>query len=58
MPYYGVRVTGPAVTVIPPELSVIVGVDPNVNVYLSVVVTVIVKPEEEMDPHEVMLHPK
>ena len=29
----------------PPDCSVIVGVDPNVNVYLSVVVTVIVKPE-------------
>tara|TARA_A100001011_G_scaffold225347_1_gene233369 strand:- start:6 stop:227 length:222 start_codon:yes stop_codon:yes gene_type:complete len=47
MPYYGVNVTGPAVTVIPPESSVIVGVDPNVNVYLSVVVTVIEKPDAD-----------
>jgi hypothetical protein len=38
MPYYGVNVTGPAVTVIPPESSVIVGVDPNVNVYVNLVV--------------------
>ena len=32
MPYYGVKVTGPAVTVNPPDCSVILGVDPNVNV--------------------------
>ena len=47
MPYYGVKVTGPAVTVIPPDSSVIVGVDPIVNVYLSVVVTVILKPDAD-----------
>ena len=44
--YHGVIVTGPAVTVGPPAYSVILGVDPSVNVYLFVVVTVILKPEE------------
>ena len=39
-------VTGPADTVGPPASSVILGVEPSVNVYLSVVVTVILKPEE------------
>ena len=44
MPAYASKGTGPAVTVIPPACSVILGVDPNVNVQLSVVVTVIEKP--------------
>jgi hypothetical protein len=39
-------VTGPADTVGPPESSVILGVAPSVNVYLSVVVTVILNPDE------------
>ena len=43
---HGVIVTGPADTVGPPPPSVILGVEPSVNVYLSVVVTVILKPEE------------
>ena len=40
------NVTGPADTVAPPDSSVILGVAPNVNVYLSAVVTVILKPLE------------
>ena len=44
--YHAVIVTGPADTVGPPPSSVILGVAPSVNVYLSVVVTVILKPEE------------
>ena len=44
--YHAVIVTGPADTVGPPESSVILGVAPNVNVYLSDVVTVILKPLE------------
>ena len=40
------NVTGPADTVAPPDSSVILGVTPNVNVYLSAVVTVILKPLE------------
>ena len=38
--------TGPADTVAPPDSSVILGVTPNVNVYLSAVVTVMLKPLE------------
>jgi hypothetical protein len=45
MPYYGVIVTGPAVTVIPPEVSVTVAFDPAAKVYLSVPVTVILNPD-------------
>ena len=44
--YHAVNVTGPADTVGPPDSSVILGVAPNVNVYLSDVVTVILNPLE------------
>ena len=44
--YHAVNVTGPADTVGPPDSSVILGVAPNVNVYLLDVVTVMLKPLE------------
>ena len=43
---HALNVTGPADTVAPPDSSVILGVTPNVNVYLSAVVTVMLKPLE------------
>jgi hypothetical protein len=44
MPYYGVNVTGPAVTVIPPDCSVVIGVEPNVKLYVLSDNTLITKP--------------
>ena len=43
---HGVIVTGPADTVGPPPSSVILAVVPKLKVYLFVVVTVILNPEE------------